>query len=80
MEYKTICYKVVDVRENSYSVPVWVKYIAVDADGCMYGFKYHPYKSLHNGVWHTGGNNPEAETYLICVLDKGLYSDLLYTV
>lgn len=58
--------KTVTYRDETYEVPEWVKYIATDSNGSIYGYEYEPAK--FNRQWMM--NAKYAEQRVHCILDK----------
>ena len=41
--------KNIQYQGRQYSVPIWVKFVATDKCGSIYGYEFEPYKS--GGAW-----------------------------
>ena len=37
--------KSIQYQGRQYSVPIWVKFVATDESGSIYGYEFEPYKS-----------------------------------
>jgi len=43
--------KTITFEGKEYKVPVWVKWVAKDADGCVYAYALQPIPNHYEGVW-----------------------------
>lgn len=49
--------KTITFEGKEYEVPVWVKWVAKDAYGCVYGFESKPKQCLYAGIWRASAQS-----------------------